>query len=240
MVSYPLKYGVVRLTAEVTLSNSRSGVELMFKKIGENVFQYRRKIGEVTVEKKLVIHDGVVGIYPTTPNIVYPEYSEYVYVKFLEEIVVESNSKAEFFIKAPLGVALTLSDNKMFDGFTLNEKHALYGSLVKGVLTRYYSSKIYFEKPNDIVFGESAVKIEINNTSNEVAKVGKVVFPATGTSLYYGVDGYEAFYANIIMKIMDQGIAEVIVSEEKPVENLIESPIKIGSPKKSFIMEWGI
>lgn len=240
LANYPLKYGVIKLNTEAILSDNIGHVKLIFRSIGKGTYQYVREIGESEIENTLITSDNEVGIYPTTPNIIYPEYSEFVYVRFSNEVIIESGGETEFFIKAPVGIVLTLENEEIFDGFTLNEKHALYGSLVKGVLARYFVSKIHFEKPSNIAFGEAVVKVKIANVFDEVANVSKIVFPTTGVPLYYSVDGYEAFYANVIMKVIDRGIAEITVLDEKPFDNLKESPVKIGSPKKSFVMEWGI
>ena len=225
---------------ETILSDRKNHVKLTFRKINENTYQYIRNIGETEVEKTLIMSSNEIGIYPTTPNVTYPEYSEYIYIKFSKEVVVEGNGEVDFFVKAPVGIVLALKNNEVFDGFTLNEKHALYGSLVKGVLTRYFTSKIYFSKPNDLSFSEAAVKVKVINASDEVAKVSRIVFPITGIPVYYGSNGYEAFYTNVAMKIVNHEIAEVTVLDEEPLVNLRKSPIKIGSLKKSFIMEWGI
>jgi len=232
-------YGKLVLENEVTLKDIVHRLLISFKRFSQNIFLYKRSIGEHIIEKKLVIKDNTVGIYPASPALVNSEYSEYVYIKLKKGVVIEKDASIFFYVKAPISIALTTSANNVFDTFTFNEKHALYGTLIRGVLTRYMVSDVHLNKPKTF-FGEALVKIHVINSFKKAVEVSRIVFPVTGTPVFYKNGDVESWYGEVILKIIDDETAEVMVSENKPREDLAESPVKAGSLKKSFTMEWGI
>jgi len=202
--------------------------------------------GKPCVSKKIQGKPRIelVPLYPVfTPNII----TKYVEIEFEANIVIPGYRNIVSFIKMPVDIGVYVYDEKnnyyLIDVFETNTiNYSLYGSIVEGVIARYYKSPVY----NDLVkpsFGEAVSKIRIINKHEKIVEVGRIVLDAQIIKMYYKPGTWEAYTQEIYMNILSRDKA--IITYGKPfVENIVEinDPEGFKPPKlrSSNEMIWGL
>ncbi len=213
----------------------------------ESNLTYIRYCGEKPcVSKKIQGKPRIelIPLYPVfTPSIV----TKYVEIEFEDNIIIPRYGVMVFYVKMPVDIGVYVYDEKnnyylidVFETSIIN--YSLYGSIVEGIIARYYKSPVYSDlvKPS---FGEAVSKIRIINKHEKIVEVGRIVLDAQIIKMYYRPGTWEAYTQEIYMNILSRDKA--IITYGKPfIENIVEinDPEGFKPPKlrSSNEMIWGL
>jgi hypothetical protein len=162
-----------------------------------SMFQYRRYCGKGVVVQSTIISDQeevAVGIFPIPPLWTPMQVARNVYLKFKSQVIIDQKSHEVIYSKIPLEIGVysqSGDEEMMLDAFSLaRQQFALYGPPDTGIVCRYNEAEVSAEEGKMEVkkYEEALVRIRINNTIDNVVKIGKVIIPMEGVVLEHAHD----------------------------------------------------
>ena len=195
-------------------------LKLSFEDVG-GILHYQRLFGGKKFEANIASSKQEYCIMPAAPLNLPVSMTDFLQIRF-NEIEVEPGTKTTIFVTAPLEVAVTLkAENeavKTLDVFSFAKpKFALYGSATRGVLARTVVSKVSTAPHPVKNYKEFLLRLEIENTSEAWAAIGRVILYMKGLSLYYNATSVAA---SAKVTIVNQDTAEVTCEDILPGENM--------------------
>jgi hypothetical protein len=208
---------------------------------------YRRKSGNIFVEKRIPQHGTSIVVHPVEPINLPREVTRCLEIVF-PPVLMAPESHQTVFLTFPLecGVFLrTDEDYQLLDVFSrCIPKYSLYGAPESGVITRYHESDIsdLEKKPDHTRNG--ILRLEIRNESRGWVEVSHTVFDSYFMPIYFDT------VAGIVgeMKIYSRQMAQTNILDRKVREGMEPAlPIirarkimNIDLERKGFLMEHGV
>jgi hypothetical protein len=229
----------------VPLSIVREGISLSIERKGGDLY-YKRNCIDEEVEHVFLSSKGKVLINPIEPLNKPKDLTPYLLIEFEKSIFIEPMAKRDIFLKFPVEIGVFVhgkKDYQIIDILTLmKQKYTLYGSVISGIICRYFKSDVYFTIPEVNPVYEGVIELSMINTTMKWAEVTKAVFNAYGMKIYYSND-MVSMKAN--MRIISKKFAEtgfVGSHLEKGMKRSLELYIsrKIPMIATKFLMEDGI
>ena len=229
----------------VPLSIVREGISLSIEKDGNGLL-YKRKCMEEEVENIFLSSNSKVLINPIEPLHMPKELTPYLLIEFEKSIFIEPMARKIIFIKFPVEIGIFVHgkrDYQIIDILSLaKQKYTLYGSIISGIICKYWKSDVYFTMPEVNQIYEGVIELSMKNTTTRWVEVTKAVCNAYGMKIYYSND-MVSMKAN--MKIISKTIAEIgfVGSHlEKGMKRSLElyTSKKIPMIATKFLMEEGI
>lgn len=232
-----LRYGEYTIDdkAEFIIDDER---EFNIKRISSNVYQYERYENNELKLTKIIVSDLLrLGIYPITPQNVPSKYAEYMMIVF-DPIVLENNSSLICYLTMPIEIGITVS-NSIIDVLSLNTtKYSLYGTPERGIICRYYKSKVYTDLQTlyPLPLREAIVSCKLKNYSGSTKSISKIVFPIEGIDLYYN-DIYA--YFDMLDITIESKIIDIVNIKIASMEWNANKTNFGKEAKNTYLMEWG-
>lgn len=238
-------YGVVKEGTTIKIGD----MELSFTR-NSNVLEYVRKSDKGEVKRRLIYGKPRIILQPTYP-VFYPEYprriTNYILIKLLDEVDVEPSSTIEFHIHIPVDLAVIEESKNTYsflDVIPLTKvKYTLYGSVVDGVIARYYESKVYIE--NLEYTGEPGLalaKVRVINKSHEWVKITRILVDSIALKLYYRENTWEAYIRLVELTTTTPraGVVSYGKCFEENVREALDPPeLKVPLIQPKTLMPWG-
>ncbi len=206
-------------------------------------FVYRRELGDV-VEKIIVASDAEIVINPVEPVNLPKNVTNFMLIEFERPIVCEPSSGFIVYATFPIEIGVLLSkggSTEVLDVFSFQRpKYALYGDPRGGVICRYWRSNVYTELPELDWLREGAMRLRVENRSDEWLEIGKLVFNVCSMKVYYDDSAvFCSARASVLSKTVAETDFEALehFNGRKSVELYVARRIRLG---RKFVMEWGI
>ncbi len=219
-----------------------SDIRFTINRLDYNRYGYDRYEHSKHVMSKIIAyHDTLkVGVYPIAPTNIPNRYAEHAMIILEEQLIVSPRSSIECYLKMPIevGVVALMEDPIIVDSYSLGyTKYALYGLPERGIICRYYKSKVYLDIPKVKHLQEAIVPCIFRNYSNSSKIINRVVFPIKDRDLYY--DQSNAYFDRVEMVLQEKlgrDVAEVnVIDAEWNAKRA-----RIGKAYSNrYIMEWG-
>ncbi len=233
MVSFPITclvsglkgYGFINGDTVIEINRYR----LVFKRIGKG-FLYERIDGEKHIVSKIVkepVKSEIIPLYPVfVPSII----TKYVMVKLTQSLILSHDSKTTIYVKIPVDIGVYTYGPRekysLIDVFGVDKvKYALYGPVAEGLITRYYESKPYLDMINPSL-GEAVAKLVIENRSDSLIELGRVVLDSQILKLHYKPGTWEAYTQEIHVSLLSQEKAYVTYGSP-----FLEGLVEINDPE---------
>jgi len=154
------------------------------------IIQYRREIAGSVFQGKIATAKKYYYLEPVEPMNIPSHITDFLQIKFDEEILLEPSSSTEIYLTIPLGIGIFLESEKgemnLLDMAGFNKQHfSLYGQPDRGVITRHHVSKVYSAPPLVSNYKEAILHVDIENKTDEWRKVGRVILYMKELELYY-------------------------------------------------------
>jgi len=207
---------------------------------------YYRESNGSRAEKLLVPNPGMsVVISPAGPVRHPKEIAQHLEIRFPALVLAPGTSK-QIFLKFPIEIAVFIqsgSDTSLLDSFSCtNSKFSLYGTPVKGIITRYCESGIFDEVPNTDPVSEAVMALTINNAAQTSVEVSRAIFRCQSMKLFYG----ETVGTTAAMQIISAALATTNFESTAP-EGCPERAVDLSTggtltliTEQRFYMEWGL
>ncbi|MDK2975008.1 MAG: uncharacterized protein PWP08_1379 [Methanofollis sp.] len=151
-------------------------------------YVYRRTLDGRTRERTLISSGGRVIVNPVEPLNLPKEVSSHLLVEF-EPISIEPGARETIFLTFPIEVAVFVAakgNYEVVDIFSWNrQKYTLYGLSDRGVIARWWGSKVSFSPPLLNPLREGLLSLAITNTANHWVDVSRLVLDGFGMKIYY-------------------------------------------------------
>ncbi len=199
---------------------SRDGLFIYYRQMakGEKV---ERILASGPDTAKIVIH-------PVEPISVPKRLSLFLEIGF-DPIIIGPNSKKTIYLRFPIEIGVFLESGlvtEVLDIFSfVPSKFSLYGTPKNGVITKWHRSRVYADPPAPDKREEGILRLEIDNTTGDFAKVSRTVLEARGMAAFFD---WEKVAMNALMTIHSAMVAET---------SFIESPYQEGREKGIEILE---
>ena len=175
-----------------------------------SIVNYRRNSGDECVEKNILMSDGGFLIEPIEPTTLPKNISNILNIRFKKELVIGPKESRMIFLTFPVDIGVFLVQNnkrEVIDIFSFeNQKYTLYGSMVNGVISRYWKSEIYTEMPTIDNTHKGIMKLSIINPLTTFVAVNKVLLNSLKMILYYDES---MVFINAVMQIKSVESAEI-------------------------------
>ncbi|MDO5847391.1 MAG: DUF432 domain-containing protein [Methanocorpusculum sp.] len=153
------------------------------------IIRYHRLFAGKTIEANIASGNREYTIMPSAPLHLPKPVTDFLQIRF-DEIAIEPGAKTVIFVTAPLEIAVTLkAENaaaKTLDVFSFAKpKFALYGTATRGVITRFIRSPVSSVPVPVKNYKEFLLRLEIENTADTWASIGRVILFMKGLSLYW-------------------------------------------------------
>gem|GEM_PF-274352 len=200
---------------------------ITLSRLGDGGFSYTRQSAENELVKKIIrtkSENFDIELAPVLPIHVPSYKTDFFFLRFTEPLYISQNTTTEILASFPIEIGLFLiEENKPggIDYFSCdpsNSRFALYGPTEDGKLCKYAKTSLDEKQIVNQSFIHAQLKIQVINELEEVASIGKMVFPVTDHDLYFhGTDvmmnGFEATIKNRV----GLHVVEII---QKPITNL--------------------
>ncbi|MBP2030677.1 hypothetical protein J2755_001625 [Methanohalophilus levihalophilus] len=213
----------------------------------ENGISYYKRIQEdVEVKKVLSSVDADIVINPIEPVNLPKDISSYLLVEFESPLLVPSLSNKTIYVTFPIEIGIFLQTKKSLEVIDIvsivRPKFTLYGTSSDGIICRYHKSAIYSEIPVLSSFEMGVIELTIDNKSEQIAEVNKIVLSAYGMKIYYD-EALVSMKAN--MEINSKKIAETKFIDHPILGDMLRSRelyslSKIHLNSTKYVMEKGI
>ncbi len=210
-------------------------------------YRYTRFLDKDIMVDKEIYRCLRFELIPLYPVFVPENITRFIEIEFDNSIIVPSNDTVEIYVKIPVDIGIYVYDKyrkyELVDVFDVNKiDYSLYGSVVEGLLARYYRSRIY----TDIVdseLGEAVSFIKIINRHENIVEVKRIVLDSQILKMYYKTGTWKAYTQKIYMNIIARDKAIITYGEP-----FIEDVVPINDPegfkppriRTSNEMLWGL
>ncbi len=240
MIKICLKvFGEYGLNAKI----SEKDIEIALEGKGKTK-TYRRNAWGESVEKIIHAESGRLVVCPVEPvNLPKEGISQHLLIELEKPFIIEPKVSTSIYLHFPIEIGVFLvnkRDVERIDLFSnVRKKYTLYGPPEKGVICRWWKSRVYDSEEKAEKLMEGIIKLDIENDYTEWVELKKIVFGAIQMKIFYG----DYAYMHARMKITGKSVAEVSFVDYKPkkMKRAIDIYLAKGMKKleKKFIMEWG-
>ena len=239
----------------VPLELAKEGISVSLESDGEG-FMYRSECAGMKVEKIILARTGKVLINPVEPLNTPKVLTSALLIEFEKSLLVEPKATRKIIITYPIEIGVFISAKnaraeqpknasiELLDILTLaKQKFTLYGNPRKGVICKYWRSKVHASIPAVNPLHEGVIELSITNTTPEWVEVTKAVFNAYGMKIYYN-DDLVAMKAT--MKLLHGHLAETDFVDAPLLEAGMTKSLELYTAKKlpvvitKFVMEEGL
>ena len=200
------------------------GTRIEIKTSEKKIYYQRFSDGVLAKEKVIIGTKKKISITPVEPLELPKEISTHFLVELKQAITLEPHVQQEIFLTFPIEIGVFIQDQGsggIIDVFSNNsQKYTLYGDPRQGVLCRYWKSDVYFEEPELDYFDLGIIKLKLKNDTAYWTTITNCVFSGYGIKIFYN-NKKAIFEAQ--MKVIDNGIAEVEVSNKTNEKKMIKA-----------------
>lgn len=200
-------FGRYYLTDEINLNLPGNTVTL--KDLNNGTFSYLRNSQNEIIKRLVQVKTETpqIELAPVLPIHVPSYKTDFFFLRFEEPVSIAENSTLETLIQFPIEIGLFLveqNESKGLDFFScdsMNSRFGLYGTPEDGNLCKYSAVSLSGSNSSLKPFTYAQFELKITNELEELASVGKLVFPVTDHDLYYSgndvsMDGLHAIIKN--------------------------------------------
>ncbi len=210
----------------------------------DSFYLYSRDCGGAHREKVITSESGTILIHPVEPLSTPKPVTRFLEIRF-PATMMEPQSEKNLYLTFPLDIGVFIEgkgDTENIDVFSLNSpQYSLYGPSDRGVITRYYESRISGMIPETDPVREGVMKLTLKNSTRSWLEVSRAVFDNTNMSLSY--DEIVAMVGG--MDLHNNLVAETSILDRPLREGMkrsigLSSGRRIFAEQKAFLMEHGI
>ena len=222
-------YGVYDISEKLDLLLPKTEIHIE-RKSNDRVVYYRKNSENQEITKSIPQSNNTakIELCPILPlHLPAKKTHDLIFLRLAESIFVEKRSTVSISFQFPIEIGIFVinsNDNSkdLFDCFTCEPMHsrfALYGTPEKGNLCMYSKVKLLEnDDSNPYIFAR--MKLTLKNKLDKGMFVGKLVFPITRHTIYYGENSSEVHIDDIVGRIKQDSNKEILtISMEKYSKN---------------------
>ncbi|HJJ98906.1 MAG TPA: DUF432 domain-containing protein [Methanocorpusculum sp.] len=153
-----------------------------------DVSHYHRELGKWKRDANISVKEGRMLLHPIEPLYLPEVITRYLEIQF-DEVMIEPRSTNIFFLTFPIEIGVFIqasSVTSILDAFSFKTpKYSLYGSVNRGVITRWHKSGISTNPPRVRNYLEGVLCLEIENTTDDWVSVSRTVIHEKGVQVYF-------------------------------------------------------
>ncbi|HJJ91116.1 MAG TPA: DUF432 domain-containing protein [Methanocorpusculum sp.] len=157
-------------------------------KPNQDMYHYHRELGRWKRDINVCVREGHMLFHPIEPLFLPEIVTDYLEIQF-DEVMIEPHSISVFFLTFPLEIGVFVQASgvtKILDVVSFNTpKYSLYGSVNRGVITRWYKSGVFLSPPHVQNYQEGILRLKIENTTDDWVNVSRVIIHEKGMHVYF-------------------------------------------------------